>query len=402
MYMSYIALNRIVEERMAQDASYRRDLERKRRPLLSHGRSMLDDELLAKLRQLGIDAQPPWIVDSFPNFVSAEAMSSAMVACAEAGLPGAEADWVWIAITCLWERWQPNLPNMEMVDDKMQAGYAALNAGDTLQACRLWLETWHGILDIIDRAGVDSLDDFDDQFGGTQSVFNWVQDLETELHNAGIDEPRFFHERISLCEMMLDRFSDGKLSIDNFKAALAESHFELGNRQTGDRLFRAWLDETPQWGSGWISWSDYYWLFPKAERNDPPRAEQILQEGLATPGVENRLHILERLLDLYEETGKDREAVGVREEIEQARKTKTATTVRLTPDSLQAMQRSDFVEDELSHEDLPIPARRLHPGHSVDGGSFGGKRRVGRNEPCPCGSGKKYKKCCARKTDATS
>ena len=21
-------------------------------------------------------------------------------------------------------------------------------------------------------------------------------------------------------------------------------------------------------------------------------------------------------------------------------------------------------------------------------------RRVGRNEPCPCGSGKKYKKCC--------
>ena len=25
------------------------------------------------------------------------------------------------------------------------------------------------------------------------------------------------------------------------------------------------------------------------------------------------------------------------------------------------------------------------------------KKRVGRNEPCPCGSGKKYKKCCYRK-----
>ncbi|MGE3189469.1 MAG: SEC-C metal-binding domain-containing protein [Vicinamibacterales bacterium] len=22
--------------------------------------------------------------------------------------------------------------------------------------------------------------------------------------------------------------------------------------------------------------------------------------------------------------------------------------------------------------------------------------KVGRNEPCPCGSGKKYKKCCGR------
>lgn len=26
--------------------------------------------------------------------------------------------------------------------------------------------------------------------------------------------------------------------------------------------------------------------------------------------------------------------------------------------------------------------------------------KVGRNEPCPCGSGKKYKKCCALKDDA--
>ena len=24
-------------------------------------------------------------------------------------------------------------------------------------------------------------------------------------------------------------------------------------------------------------------------------------------------------------------------------------------------------------------------------------KKVGRNEPCPCGSGKKYKKCCANK-----
>ena len=25
------------------------------------------------------------------------------------------------------------------------------------------------------------------------------------------------------------------------------------------------------------------------------------------------------------------------------------------------------------------------------------KKKVGRNEPCPCGSGKKYKKCCGKK-----
>jgi uncharacterized protein YecA (UPF0149 family) len=26
--------------------------------------------------------------------------------------------------------------------------------------------------------------------------------------------------------------------------------------------------------------------------------------------------------------------------------------------------------------------------------SVRGHRKVGRNDPCPCGSGKKYKKCC--------
>jgi preprotein translocase subunit SecA len=26
----------------------------------------------------------------------------------------------------------------------------------------------------------------------------------------------------------------------------------------------------------------------------------------------------------------------------------------------------------------------------------GGKKKIGRNDPCPCGSGKKYKHCCGR------
>ena len=26
------------------------------------------------------------------------------------------------------------------------------------------------------------------------------------------------------------------------------------------------------------------------------------------------------------------------------------------------------------------------------------RRKVGRNDPCPCGSGKKYKKCCLNKS----
>jgi hypothetical protein len=38
--------------------------------------------------------------------------------------------------------------------------------------------------------------------------------------------------------------------------------------------------------------------------------------------------------------------------------------------------------------DKPVCANREEP--------LGGKRRVGRNDPCPCGSGRKYKHCCGR------
>lgn len=35
---------------------------------------------------------------------------------------------------------------------------------------------------------------------------------------------------------------------------------------------------------------------------------------------------------------------------------------------------------------------------------FGGKmeKKVGRNDPCPCGSGKKYKQCCLQKSDSAA
>jgi uncharacterized protein YecA (UPF0149 family) len=48
---------------------------------------MSDGELLAKLQQFGFDAQRQGLVDGFPNFVSAEAMSKAMIAGADTACP---------------------------------------------------------------------------------------------------------------------------------------------------------------------------------------------------------------------------------------------------------------------------------------------------------------------------
>jgi uncharacterized protein YchJ len=44
---------------------------------------------------------------------------------------------------------------------------------------------------------------------------------------------------------------------------------------------------------------------------------------------------------------------------------------------------SDNDEEYLEEEEFRAPARR--------------GKKIGRNAPCPCGSGKKYKKCCLKK-----
>lgn len=49
----------------------------------------------------------------------------------------------------------------------------------------------------------------------------------------------------------------------------------------------------------------------------------------------------------------------------------------------------DRVKAGLPGEDedpLPPPVKPIHDE----------KKEVGRNDPCPCGSGKKYKKCCGK------
>ena len=71
---------------------------------------------------------------------------------------------------------------------------------------------------------------------------------------------------------------------------------------------------------------------------------------------------------------------------------------------------SDVVDDslrELHDEWMDTPRESLEgkmPKEVLDGGLFPEKvatfrreaPKVGRNDPCPCGSGKKYKKCCGK------
>lgn len=246
-------MNRIVEQMAESDSEYRKGLGG--RPLRSHARRMTDRELLDKLASFGIELDRPSLARLCSHALSAEEVAKPLIEQRTFATRDEEmqSDWIWICLTALWQRWFPDRPSFETLDDAIQAGYEVRKSAGAPAVCRVWLEAWAHVLRLADKGGARSIREFDERFRGTQSLFNWIQDLQDELWNAGLDERRFLFARVGVCEEALNRLCDeDDPNIGNRRVALAESYFELGEVAKAERLFREWLQADPRWGWGWI------------------------------------------------------------------------------------------------------------------------------------------------------
>jgi tetratricopeptide (TPR) repeat protein len=380
-------MERIYEHEVLPDAKLRKQAGE--RPLRAHAKRLTDGELLAKLRSFGIAIDRAWLEQECARALSAQEIAGPLMD--KSTSRGQESDWIWICVATLWRRWFPEQPSFEVLDDSMQNGYELLKSSGAVAACRTWLEAWNDVLRLLDKAGIKSIEEFDERFRGTQSLFNWIQDLESELWNAGLDDRQFLSARLAMCEEAMRRFpSDDGLMVENRRRAVAESYFELDETDKADALYREWLDADPCWGWGWIGWSDCY-RFTRTERVDLNRCEQILREGFAIADVRDRADIADRLADVCEEQGRDEEAKEFRQQSERRDSTiEVSRTVNSAGKVLRQKTQVNFGGAGLPLSELSNVAGMLRetPPMPVP------RQKVGRNEPCPCGSGKKYKKCC--------
>ncbi len=130
----------------------------------------------------------------------------------------------------------------------------------------------------------------------------WASTFADNLHNASIRDKSFEKHKLSFCEAYVE-MHHGMLDKDvrnlgKIRISLAECYFKQGKSEKTDDLFREWLGIEPDWGFGWIGWSDLYWLWNFGIAKDFKKAEKILKQGLKVPNVIDREHIKERLADL--------------------------------------------------------------------------------------------------------
>jgi len=131
----------------------------------------------------------------------------------------------------------------------------------------------------------------------------WAVCLADELHNASIKNKSYIKKKLDFCKSFVEMHR-GMLNKDirnlgNIRVSLAQTYYQMGEIEKTDSLFDKWLKLEPDWGWGWIGWSDSYWLRQDLGlEKDFDKAEKILRKGLSVPKVADKDFIKDRLNDL--------------------------------------------------------------------------------------------------------
>jgi hypothetical protein len=271
------------------------------------------------------------------------------------------------------------MDRLNNIDAKIQQGWVyTQEKRETAKGCDIWLDAWSEIKALFEEGFAADIDDLDKKYKWSQWITNYVQFLEMELGNAGINDPVYHGKRIEYCREMLQWCGSDKLLISNTRCAMAEAHFESGDEEGGDRLFEGWLHDDPDWALGYLAWAECYKSKNDCVYND--KIEEILLAGHSRGGPRDRREIVANLMALYEDTGRLEKAKEFEKIFSGLSKSlpESEAADKAFKDELLSLQRIGQGGLD-SYYDKQDPVR---------------VEKIGRNDPCPCGSGKKYKKCC--------
>ncbi len=268
----------------------------------------------------------------------------------------------------------------KQLDQLIQTGYDLLEKGQTgtqtVAACDRWLEAWELVKQMV-TPEMRTDQAFDQTYPNLrQSVSNWSTDLEMELHNAGLDDPRYHEHRLHYVREYLAQFPDeGDDSYLNLKRAEGESLWQLGRQAEAEAVYQALVDKLPDKAWSYIGWADQY-TWGLGQPVDYKRAEAILLQALERPNLDEPTDVVERLSDLYQE-GHQPENVP-------------QPVIDFIEQLLQERAELEAQKAELEAEQAELKRERRQQQDEL---AASRPKKLKRNEPCWCGSGKKYKHC---------
>ena len=245
------------------------------------------------------------------------------------------------------------------------------------------------------RHGTLALDEIGDELIYSIDITDVLFEVNILLYNSGMHE-----ERISLCESLLGFFNwkEDAAGEARFRAHIGESLEELGRKEECDSYFLKLLEDEPDN----VEYINMY-LNCLCDRKAYEEARILLEKHMKS-GMEvtdgNEL-LFWRAEEIYKGLGNVSQASFFRSKREKWEDSRSSTVSPLNTAAAEMLEKDPDALKELGLDlkmDIDATATNLPKWKMWNGEIIGrGSKKVYPNDPCPCGSGKKFKKCCGKK-----
>ncbi|OGV67069.1 MAG: hypothetical protein A3K19_01630 [Lentisphaerae bacterium RIFOXYB12_FULL_65_16] len=240
------------------------------------------EQILARLHAFGVAVSAEEFRDRNPSVWSAWEIGEQWLDEIVRKPTFVDEDFFGLAACELWKRVCPERPSMEMLDDWMQDGYDAKESGDTATCIDLWLRVWDVLRSRL-TPQMRCCDDALPVFNGTQSLFNWTQDLANALLEGADVDRRCAERGIRFAQDIVWQFPDqDELYVMNFRCDLGRFYFRDGRPQDGEAVLRDLIDDYPHRAQPYGVLADEFGLFAHGQP-DYARAIEVLELALAYP-----------------------------------------------------------------------------------------------------------------------
>ena len=281
----------------------------------------------------------------------------------------------------------------EALIEEMEKGYY-YEDHDVDKALDIWFPVWKRAAEKNRKMRSRKfLDCFNPELGQEDYayIYNWIGDLECAFLGTGRERAE---ERIEFCTTMLEKFEMVD-SMGDCRSNLADLYYKALDKKTeADALYEEIVRENPVDVFGW---ANYARLYAEGSTSDREKAYTIYKRGIET--IQDINDIYENHFEsekgnlcftdidiLYDEIAGICKSLGRDEEAEEWSEKRSS----LIESGRERLAAEEPGEQEFIQPRQPKQAKQ----ETVVNGP-----KIGRNAPCPCGSGKKYKKCCLNKAD---
>ena len=233
--------------------------------------------------------------------------------------------------------------NKDEILQSIKDGYKEFSFGRTKKAAEIWLPTWKAAQSFLMQGNYKSKKEMMDLFG--EIFVNWFFDLDIALMESDMQ-----NDRLELNRYLLT--IPDYLDQNNPRMNVAESLAALNRYDEAESMLSGWLEEDPLWTYGWTCRANI--LLDNGKKD---KAREIIERGMTM--VESSPRAIDLLL-FYQNAEAVYKRLGETQKAEYC------------------ARKGRELASKMKTKQAPVTT-------SV---------KIGRNDPCPCGSGKKYKKCC--------